>query len=72
MSLRPTRPPQVVRPVWPAWAVKEASPGEVPHIATFTGNSLKDVEAILDAHRLGRDIRFTEAAALKLGKRTKL
>jgi hypothetical protein len=25
-------------------------------IATFTGQSLKDVEAILDAHYLGRDV----------------
>jgi hypothetical protein len=28
----------------------------VPQIATFTGHSLKDVEAILHAHCLGRDI----------------
>jgi hypothetical protein len=27
----------------------------VPQIATFTGHSLRDVEAILDAHYLGRD-----------------
>jgi hypothetical protein len=40
-------------------------------IATFTGHSLKDVEAILDAHYLGRDIRLAEAAVLKLEKRTK-
>ena len=44
----------------------------VPQIATFTGHSLKDVEAILDAHYLGRDIRLAEAAVLKLEKRTKL
>lgn len=28
----------------------------VPEIATFTGHSLKDVEAILDRHYLGRDV----------------
>jgi len=43
----------------------------VPQIATFTGHSLKDVEAILDAHYLGRDIQLAEAAVLKLEKRTK-
>jgi hypothetical protein len=41
----------------------------VPQIATFTGHSLKDVEAILDAHYLGRDIQLAEAAALKLEQR---
>jgi integrase len=44
----------------------------VPQIATFTGHGLKDVEAILDAHYLGRDIQLAEAAVLKLEKRTKL
>jgi integrase len=44
----------------------------VPQIATFTGHSLKDVEAILDAHYLGRDVQLAEAAMLKLEKRTKL
>jgi len=44
----------------------------VPQIATFTGHSLKDVEAILDAHYLGRDMRLAEAAVLKLEARTKL
>jgi integrase len=44
----------------------------VPQIATFTGHSLKDVEAILDAHYLGRDIRLAEAAVLKLEQRTEL
>jgi integrase len=44
----------------------------VPQIATFTGHSLKDVEAILDAHYLGRDIQLAEAAVVKLEKRTKL
>jgi integrase len=44
----------------------------VPQIATFTGHSLKDVEAILDAHYLGRDVKLAEAAVKKLEKRTKL
>jgi integrase len=44
----------------------------VPQIATFTGHSLKDVEAILDAHYLGRDVRLAEAAVLKLEQRTEL
>ncbi|MCG2628825.1 tyrosine-type recombinase/integrase [Bradyrhizobium sp. WYCCWR 13023] len=44
----------------------------VPQIATFTGHSLRDVEAILDAHYLGRDIQLAEAAVLKLEGRTKL
>jgi integrase len=44
----------------------------VPLIATFTGHSLKDVEAILDAHYLGRDVQLAEAAVLKLEKRTNL
>jgi integrase len=44
----------------------------VPQIATFTGHSLKDVEAILDAHYLGRDVRLAEAAVLKLEARTEL
>jgi hypothetical protein len=43
----------------------------VPQIATFTGHGLNDVEAILDAHYLGRDVQFTEAAVMKLEKRTK-
>jgi integrase len=30
----------------------------VPQIATFTGHSLKDIEAILDKHYLGRDVRL--------------
>jgi len=33
---------------------------------------LKDVEAILDAHYLGRDIHLAEAAVLKLEARTEL
>jgi hypothetical protein len=48
------------------------SPLPAPQIATFTGHSLKDVEAILDAHYLGRDIQLAEAAVLKLEARTKL
>ncbi|WP_244607457.1 DUF927 domain-containing protein [Bradyrhizobium symbiodeficiens] len=43
----------------------------VPQIAAVTGHSLKDVEAILDAHYLGRDIQLAEAA-VKLEARTKL
>jgi integrase len=43
----------------------------VPQIATFTGHSLKDVDAILDAHYLGRDVQLAEAAVLKLEQRTK-
>jgi integrase len=34
----------------------------LPQIAAVTGHSLKDVEAILDAHYLGRDIQLAEAA----------
>jgi integrase len=44
----------------------------VPQIATFTGHSLKDVEGILDAHYLGRDVRLAEIAITKLEARTKL
>lgn len=46
----------------------------VAEIATFTGHSLRDAEAILDAHYLGRDIRLAESAVRKLNrgeKRTK-
>jgi integrase len=38
----------------------------VPEIATFTGHSLNDVEAILDAHYLGRDVHLAENAVRKL------
>ena len=38
----------------------------VPEIATFTGHSLKDVEVILDAHYLGRDVQLAENALRKL------
>jgi integrase len=44
----------------------------VPQIATFTGHSLRDVEAILDAHYLGRDAKLAEIAIMKLETRTKL
>jgi integrase len=44
----------------------------VPQIATFTGHSLRGVEAILDAHYLGRDVKLAEIAVMKLETRTKL
>jgi integrase len=44
----------------------------VPQIATFTGHSLRDVEAILDAHYMGRDVKLAEIAVMKLETRTKL
>jgi integrase len=44
----------------------------VPQIATFTGHSLRDVEAILDAHYLGRDVKLAEIAVMKLETRTNL
>lgn len=50
-------------------AVAEAT---VPQIATFAGHNLKDVETILDAHHVGRDIQLAESAMLKLERRTKL
>jgi hypothetical protein len=50
-------------------AIADAS---VPQIAAVTGHSLKDVEAILVAHYLGRGIQLAEAAVLKLEARTKL
>jgi hypothetical protein len=40
----------------------------VPQIATFTGHSLKDVEAILEVHYLNRDPRLAEEALAKLEK----
>ena len=43
----------------------------VPQIATFTGHSLKDVEAILDKHYLGRDVRLAENAVRKLERKEK-
>jgi len=41
-------------------------------LASSGNGSLKDVEAILDAHYLGRDVQLAEAAVLTLEKRTKL
>jgi integrase len=38
----------------------------VPQIAAITGHSLKDVEAILDAHYLGGAVELAEAAITKL------
>jgi hypothetical protein len=49
-----------------------ATGASVPQIATFTGQCLKNVEAILDAYYLGRDIQLAEAAVLKLEQRTEL
>ena len=43
----------------------------VPQIATFTGHSLKDVEAILDKHYLGRDVALAEDAVRKLERKEK-
>lgn len=43
----------------------------VPEIATFTGHSLKDVEAILDKHYLGRDVKLAENAVRKLERKEK-
>jgi hypothetical protein len=37
----------------------------VPQIAAVTGHSLKDVEAIPDAHSLGRDSQLAEVPALE-------
>ena len=44
----------------------------VPQIATFTGHSLRDVEPILAAHNLGRDVKLAEIAIMKLETRTRL
>jgi len=38
----------------------------VPEIATITGHSLKDVEAILDAHYLGWTTKLAVSAVAKL------
>lgn len=43
----------------------------VPEIVAFTGLSLKDVESILDAHYLGRDVRLAESAVKKLERNEK-
>ena len=50
-------------------AIPEAT---VPRIATITGHSLKDAEAILDAHDLDRGGQLAEIAIAKLEQRTKL
>lgn len=42
----------------------------VPEIATLTGHSLADVQAILDAHYLSRDIGLADSAMKKLEKRS--
>lgn len=42
----------------------------VPEIATLTGHSLSDVQAILDAHYLNRDPKLALAAIEKLERRT--
>ncbi|WP_230531129.1 tyrosine-type recombinase/integrase [Microvirga roseola] len=44
---------------------------EVPEIATFTGHSLKDVQEILDAHYLSRDVKLAKRAVEKLEQRHK-
>ncbi|MFD2173451.1 tyrosine-type recombinase/integrase [Rhodobacter lacus] len=43
----------------------------VPEIASITGHALKDAEAILDAHYLGRDRRLGESAIEKLEEHSK-
>lgn len=43
----------------------------VPEIATITGHSLADVNAILDSHYLSRDITLAESAIRKLETGTK-
>jgi hypothetical protein len=42
-----------------------------PQIAIFNGHRLR-VEAILDAHYLGRELKLAEIAVMKLETRTKL
>ncbi|KRC12685.1 hypothetical protein ASE23_20190 [Rhizobium sp. Root73] len=43
----------------------------LPEIATITGHSLRDVNAILDTHYLNRDSELGDNAIKKLEKRTK-
>jgi hypothetical protein len=38
----------------------------VPEIAAITGHSLRDVEAILEAHYLGGQVELAEQAIVKL------
>jgi hypothetical protein len=42
-----------------------------PEIATITGHALRDVEAILDAHYLSRDVGLAQSAMRKLETGTK-
>jgi hypothetical protein len=49
------------------WPELDGQPAEC-----LTGHSLHDVEAILDAHYLGRDAKLAEIAIMKLETRTKL
>ncbi|MBZ3694038.1 tyrosine-type recombinase/integrase [Phyllobacterium calauticae] len=44
----------------------------VPKIATITGHSLRDVNAILDSNYLNRDLEFGESAIRNLEKRTQI
>lgn len=41
----------------------------VPEIVSITGHSLKDAEAILDKHYLGRDVKLAESAIRKLTRK---
>lgn len=43
----------------------------VPEIASITGHPLKDAEAILETHYLGRDHRLGESAISKADKHAK-
>lgn len=43
----------------------------VPEIVSITGHSLRDAEAILDKHYLGRDVRLAESAIRKLTRKEK-
>jgi hypothetical protein len=43
----------------------------VPEIATLTEHSLKDIEAILNTHYLGGDVKPAESAVRKLERKEK-
>lgn len=43
----------------------------VPEIVSITGHSLRDAEAILDKHYLGRDVKLAESAIRKLARKEK-
>lgn len=43
----------------------------VPEIVSITGHSLRDAEAILDKHYLGRDVKLAESAIRKLTRKEK-